>query len=357
LWNYPRSYVEEVLTRALELHQALPSLINIAVPPVNGGQVNICGDTHGQFFDLLNIFSEGVAGPPKAGESVFVFNGDMVDRGVYSFEVAFALLALKVASPDAVHLLRGNHECASMNEYGGFATQVREKYDQGILDLFRQVFQALPVCAVVGREPGYGGLFVTHGGIGPETSEMSLEDLQRVARFHEPFTTQSVSTVALGELMWCDPFDPKEKEEEEEEEEEKEDKQEEMGLGDFRRNPQRGLPWGYSWGPKATARFLDRNGLQLIVRSHQCCQRGVRLDHDGRCITVFSAPKYCDVGKNLGAVLRLRRQEGQGQGLGLVRTGGERGGGGLTLECITFDAVPHPRNIWDTFDAVRQSRL
>jgi serine/threonine-protein phosphatase 5 len=338
-WSYPRSYVEEVLTRALELHLVLPSLVNIAVPPVNGGRVNICGDTHGQFFDLLNIFSEGVAGPPRAGDSVFVFNGDMVDRGVYSFEVAFVLLALKVASPDAVHLLRGNHECASMNERGGFAKQVREKYDQEILNLFRKVFQALPVCAVVGREPGYGGLFVTHGGIGPKTSEMTLEDLQRLERFHEPFeertsrgspeTNQGLCTVALSELLWCDPFDSMDEEEEA-------NKGGKGRGGDFRRNSPRGLPWGYSWGPNASARFLDRNGLQLLVRSHQCCQRGVQFDHDGRCITVFSAPNYVDVGGNLGAILRLRREEKREDGEG-------EGEGALSLEVVSFEAVPHPR--------------
>jgi hypothetical protein len=47
-------------------------------------------------------------------------------------------------------------------------------------------------------------------------------------------------------------------------------------------------------GPDVTKNFLDKNGLELLVRSHEVKEEGYEVEHDGRCITVFSAPNYCD---------------------------------------------------------------
>ena len=290
-WDYPREFVVEVLGKALALLKPLPTLITVTLPAAPLGRVNICGDTHGQFFDLLNIFSDDVTRPPSS-DNVYLFNGDFVDRGLYSFETPFLLLALKVADPGSMHLLRGNHECTSMNEHGGFADQVRDKYDDEVLAMFRAVFQALPVCAVV-----QGRIFVTHGGIGRVTSAMTLAEIGRIDRFHEPFEEgrgggggggDGSSTAALSELLWCDPLP---------------DAPEGRAEVEFGLNMPRGLPYGYSWGAPATRRFLAANGLQMIVRSHQVCQRGVSVAHGSACVTVFSAPNYCDQMGNSGAVL------------------------------------------------------
>ena len=71
------------------------------------GWFSVCGDTHGQFYDLCNIFKLG--GFPSA-QNPYLFNGDFVDRGSFSFETVFTLLAIKMACPAALHMLRGNHE-------------------------------------------------------------------------------------------------------------------------------------------------------------------------------------------------------------------------------------------------------
>ena len=79
---------------------------------------------------------------------------------------------------------------------------------------------------------------------------------------------------------------------------------------------------GFSFGPDITASFLARNGLQLVVRSHEVKDAGYVVEHDGKCITVFSAPNYCDQMGNQGAFVRLD---------------------GSTLPQFTqFNAVPHP---------------
>jgi serine/threonine-protein phosphatase 5 len=57
---------------------------------------------------------------------------------------------------------------------------------------------------------------------------------------------------------------------------------------------------GLQFGPDVTKTFLDLNGLDVVVRSHEVKQDGYEVMHDGKCITIFSAPNYCDSVGNEG---------------------------------------------------------
>jgi serine/threonine-protein phosphatase 5 len=63
---------------------------------------------------------------------------------------------------------------------------------------------------------------------------------------------------------------------------------------------------GFSFGPDYTQRFLDMNGLSLMVRSHEVKDEGYVVEHDDMCITIFSAPNYCDQMGNKGAFVRFK---------------------------------------------------
>ena len=81
----------------------------------------MCGDTHGQYYDLLNIF-DSFCYPSETNP--YLFNGDFVDRGSFSLEVVLLLLTFKVVYPEHLHLSRGNHETLSMNKIYGFEGEV-----------------------------------------------------------------------------------------------------------------------------------------------------------------------------------------------------------------------------------------
>ena len=275
-----------------------PSLLRLTLPKVNGGSLDsescggksaghftVCGDTHGQFYDLLNIFEIG--GFPSK-ENPYLFNGDFVDRGSFSFETVFTLLAIKLACPEGLYMLRGNHETKNMNKIYGFEGEVRHKYDPCVMSHFAALFKWLPIAAVISNNDTSNALsiFVVHGGLSTNIpvadcdskgiGAVTLEAIESIPRGREP-----PESGLMADLLWSDP-------------------QPLCG----RAASKRGV--GFSFGPDYTAAFLEKNNLQLLVRSHEVKDEGYVVEHDGKCITIFSAPNYCDQMGNKGALIQFK---------------------------------------------------
>ncbi|XP_058100981.1 serine/threonine-protein phosphatase 5 [Magnolia sinica] len=277
-----KRYAYQIVFQAMEMLRALPSLVDITVPV--GNHFTVCGDIHGQYYDLLNIFE--LNGLPSE-ENPYLFNGDFVDRGSFSLECILTLFAFKCMSPSAIYLARGNHESKSMNKIYGFEGEVRSKLSEIFVELFAEVFCCLPLAHVINEK-----VFVVHGGLF-SVDGVKLSDIRAIDRFCEP-----PEEGLMCELLWSDP-------------------QPIPGRGPSKRGV------GLSFGGDVTKRFLQENNLDLVVRSHEVKDEGYEIEHDGRLITVFSAPNYCDQMGNKGAFIRFKAPE-------------------MKPDIVSFDAVPHP---------------
>jgi hypothetical protein len=134
-------------------------------------QIQICGDIHGQYYDLLRLFEYG-GFPPEAN---YLFLGDYVDRGKQSLETICLLLAYKIKYPENFFILRGNHECASINRIYGFYDECKRRYNIKLWKTFTDCFNCLPIAAIIDEK-----IFTMHGGLSPDLN--SMEQIRRVMR-------------------------------------------------------------------------------------------------------------------------------------------------------------------------------
>lgn len=259
-----------------------PTLVNIDIP--EGSTLTVCGDTHGQYYDLLNIFK--INGNPS-DKNMYLFNGDFVDRGSFSSEVILTLLTYKLLYPKSFFLSRGNHESLTMNKMYGFEGEVKSKYSEKAYPLFLEAFQALPLAHTIKNK-----VFVVHGGLFSEDG-VTLDMIKKINRFCEP----PINGGLMSDMLWSDP-------------------QPLPGRGPSKRGQ------GMSFGPDITQQFLDLNKLEMVIRSHEVKQNGYEIEADGKLVTVFSAPNYCDQAENLGGYIKFSPS--------------------MIPQYFNFAAVPHP---------------
>ncbi|CAD6626500.1 XXYS1_4_G0036580.mRNA.1.CDS.1 [Saccharomyces cerevisiae] len=290
----PKKYVAAIISHADTLFRQEPSMVELENNSTPDVKISVCGDTHGQFYDVLNLFRKfGKVGP----KHTYLFNGDFVDRGSWSCEVALLFYCLKILHPNNFFLNRGNHESDNMNKIYGFEDECKYKYSQRIFNMFSQSFESLPLATLINND-----YLVMHGGL-PSDPTATLSDFKNIDRFAQP-----PRDGAFMELLWADP-------------------QEANGMGPS----QRGL--GHAFGPDITDRFLRNNKLRKIFRSHELRMGGVQFEQKGKLMTVFSAPNYCDSQGNLGGVIHVVPGHG-------ILQAGRNDDQNLIIE--TFEAVEHP---------------
>jgi diadenosine tetraphosphatase ApaH/serine/threonine PP2A family protein phosphatase len=227
--------------------------------------VTVCGDVHGQFYDVMELFRIG-RDPP---ETSYIFMGDFVDRGYFSLETFSLLLALKAKYPQKITLLRGNHESRQITQVYGFYDECMQKYsDVSAWKYCTQVFDMLNTAAVIN-----GKIFCVHGGLSPDVQEVdAIRLLDR--------NCEVPINGALCDLLWSDPED----------------------IEFWQPSPRGG---GYLFGAKATKNFLWANGLDLVSRAHQLIQEGYQYMFDEQLVTVWSAPNYCYRCGNVASIMNV----------------------------------------------------
>ncbi|XP_053107333.1 serine/threonine-protein phosphatase with EF-hands 2 isoform X2 [Hemicordylus capensis] len=316
-------YVLRLLYEARNHLVQLPNITSIST--CYSEEITVCGDLHGQLNDLFLIFyKNGLPSPQKA----YVFNGDFVDRGKHSIEILIVLLVFLLIYPKEVHLNRGNHEDYMVNLRYGLTKEVMRKYkDHGskILKLLRSVFSCLPLATLIDQK-----VLIVHGGVSDKTDLEQLAKIDRRkvlsvlaqrkpsrtlipaevtdSRLSRAAVSQRAQQSAEGEpstsyasvsahseasdfedyelqqildILWSDPV---------------------PHLGCCL-NEERG--GGCCFGPDVTDKILQKHGLQLIIRSHECKPEGYEFSHNRKVLTIFSASNYYAPGSNRGAYIKL----------------------------------------------------
>lgn len=253
------SEIAQICHQAREIFLSQPSLLELSTP------VKIVGDVHGQYADLLRLFTK-CGFPPSSN---YLFLGDYVDRGKQSLETILLLLCYKIKYPENFFLLRGNHECANVTRVYGFYDECKRRCNIKTWKLFIDTFNTLPLAAIVA-----GKIFCVHGGLSPVLN--SMDEVRHVSR-----PTDVPDFGLINDLLWSDPTDsPNEWEDNE-----------------------RGV--SYCYNKVAINKFLNKFGFDLVCRAHMVVEDGYEFFNDRSLVTVFSAPNYCGEFDNWGAVMSV----------------------------------------------------
>ena len=225
--------------------------------------LHVCGDIHGQYYDLLRIFEH--CGYP--GDYNYLFLGDYVDRGKQSLETICLLLCYKIKFPEKVTLLRGNHESSVTNRIYGFYDECKRRYNIRIWKSFTELFNYLPVAAIIDDK-----ILCMHGGLSPE-----LKNIQNISEISRP--TDIPDSGLLCDLLWSDP---------------------DKDVVEYDEND-RGV--SVIFGEKIVQDFNKKNDLYLIIRAHQVVDDGYEFFAQRQLITIFSAPNYCGEFDNSAGIM------------------------------------------------------
>lgn len=234
--------IKQLCMVAKETFLRQPNLLELEAP------IKICGDIHGQYSDLLR---------------------DYVDRGKQSLETICLLLAYKIKYPENFFLLRGNHECASINRIYGFYDECKRRFNVRLWKIFTDCFNCLPVAALIDEK-----ILCMHGGLSPD-----LNHLDQIRGLQRP--TDVPDAGLLCDLLWSDPSKDVQG----------------WGMND------RGV--SYTFGADKVTEFLEKHDLDLICRAHQVVEDGYEFFANRQLVTVFSAPNYCGEFDNAGAMMSV----------------------------------------------------
>ncbi|KAJ3431992.1 serine/threonine-protein phosphatase [Anaeramoeba flamelloides] len=249
--------------------------------------VTICGDIHGQFYDLMELFRKG----GQVGDTNYVFLGDYIDRGYYSLETFTLLMVLKVKYPNQIFLLRGNHESRQITQAYGFYDECFQKYgSSNAWKYCTEVFDYLTLGAIID-----GTVLCLHGGLSPEIR--TIEQIRRIDRMEE-----IPQEGGFCDLVWSDP----------------------ENIDGWKQSP-RGAGWLF--GKNIANSFMQQNRLSLICRAHQLVQEGWKYSfEEEKVVTIWSAPNYFYRSGNVASILELNDK--------------------LTRKFIVFNEVPNEERVF-----------
>lgn len=240
-----RDEIRQITGMLRDLYRSKKNVVDI--PSKN---VFFVGDLHGEFESIVSVRQLF----QKYKNHTFVFLGDYADRGPAQIETINLVIALALAEPERVLMLRGNHESDEVAQKYGFYTEVTRKFSFDVYSYYLDIFQVLPLAAM-----NSDGIFACHGGI-PEGVN-TIEDMQSPNRINLNFPND-----VLYQLAWNDPKE-----------------------ADFRFAANSRGNRVKAFGRKAFDEFSVNFGINLFFRAHEVFPEGIKTFFDDRLFSIFSA--------------------------------------------------------------------
>jgi protein phosphatase len=221
------------------------------------GEALVVGDLHGSLTSLISIINSShfVQRMARSKGSTLIFLGDYGDRGEYSAEVYYTVLKLKLSFPEQVVLLRGNHEGPEdlMASPHDLPMQFQHRFQKNWAAAYaktRELWAYLYNTVLVQER-----YLMVHGGLPLNIS--SIQDLARANLTHP-------QKEFLEDLLWSDPSD---------------------AVQSVYPSP-RGA--GKLFGRRVTEDALRKVNAKILIRGHEPCEQGFKINHDGEVLTLFS---------------------------------------------------------------------
>ena len=245
--------IKQLCDKAKEILNPLDNVAELKCP------ITVCGNIHGQFEDLLEIFDIGGEVP----ETNYIFLGNLVDRGYNSVETLIFLLTLKIKYPHRITLLRGSHESRQISQIYGFYEECQKKYGNvSIWRMCTDIFDLFQLCAIIESK-----IFCVHGGLSPLLN--FIDDIRKIDRKQEV-----PRNGLMYDILYSDPDE---------------------GVWTY---VYQFHGAGYCFGEKDVNKFNRENNINLIARSHQLIQEGYQFLFNEKLVTVWSAPNYFKCGND-----------------------------------------------------------
>lgn len=243
--TYTKDEIWELTGQIQDLYRTTSNIIQL-----NTDKVIFVGDLHGELSSARAV-QRYIKDYPDYN---FVFLGDYADRGPQQIETFNLVIALTLAHPDRITMLRGNHESDRIAAKYGFYHVVIRSFSSDVFKYYSRVFEVLPIG--VYKKSSF---IAVHGGVPEGVS--SLEDIQSRNRRHPDFPDD-----VICQIVWNDPKE-----------------------SDFEfRSSIRGERTRF-FGKKAFTEFMENIDAQIMIRAHEVFPNGYKAFFDGRLISVFSA--------------------------------------------------------------------
>lgn len=220
------------------------------------GEALVVGDLHGDIDSLMLILqtSDFLEKMQENHDAALIFLGDYGDRGNKSAEIYYLILRLKLAFPDQVVLLRGNHEAPKslLGEPHDLPHQLQNRFGNDWILVYEKL-QALWANL-------YNAVFVkdrylmVHGGISSQIC--NLQDIAQAQEGH--------NEAVLEDLLWSDPTE------------------DEVAVECWPRGA------GKLFGESVTTQVLTRLKAKILIRGHESSDSGYKINHNGKVLTLFS---------------------------------------------------------------------